>query len=99
MKNICVDFGLDLFIICVPDNIESYHKKYQRMFDKWVDRDPDFRGLYVEINGKKGKSFGVDDFVDYLNEYHINDQNEKAFVLKRNVSYDDYPKNMKVLYF
>ena len=99
MKNICIDFGQDIFVICIPDNIYDYHKKYQKMFDKWLFGDPNLRGLYVEKSGRKVASFGVDDFVNYLNEYHITDENEKAFVVKRNVPWNDYPKDMKVLYF
>ena len=79
MKLIAVRFDLNSYLISVPDQIAENPSKYAKEFYKWLVDDPDDHGLWVG-EGKKGLCYETDEFVGYLNKYHVKSKSEKVTI-------------------
>ncbi len=85
MTRIAIETTYDVYIANVPEYIAKDIKKYQRRFDKWLYDKSNNHGLWVVVNGKKmAVSFGAQDFVNYLNEYVLQQDDPKCLIIDKN---------------
>ena len=98
MKEIALHFTYDYTIIGVPNNIARSIQQIRKHFDKWLyDRTND-HGYWIVKNGKKvAVSFGADTFVDYINQHHLANNAEKAYIVERELQ--SVPNNCAVTLF
>ena len=96
--NIALEFTYYTDIISVPDGIAVKMKKFQRSFDKWLYNKDNNHGNWIIENGRKmAVSFDTETFVEYLNNFCLNDSDEKAFVVKKNAT--EIPSKIPTLFF
>lgn len=82
MKEIILKFEYHSDLIAVPNNIEKNIKKIRKQFDKWLYDKSNDHGYWIYINGqKKAVSYGTEAFVRYINEHHLAENEEKAYVI------------------
>lgn len=71
-------------IIYVPAVLWEKIKKIQNLFDKWLYDKNNDHGHWIIKNGKKvAVSFDTDTFIQYINTYHLVDNNEKAYLVDK----------------
>lgn len=71
-------------IIYVPAVLGEKIKKIQNLFDKWLYDKNNDHGHWIIKNGKKvAVSFDTDTFIQYINTYHLVDNNEKAYLVDK----------------
>lgn len=72
-----------------PDYISNHLDKYQLDFDKWLSAEDSNHNYWVvdfnDPNSSMGLCFGSDAFVDWLNEYVIDQKTKKAVILERDI--------------
>ena len=85
-------------VIYVPSLIGNNIKKIQNRFYKWLFDKSNNHGYWVIIDGKKrAVSFGSDAFVRYINEYHLMESQEKAYIAEQEL--DSVPDTCEVTLF
>ncbi len=96
--NIALEFTYHTDIISVPNEIGIKIKKYQREFDKWLYNKDNNHGYWIIKDGKKlGVSFDTETFVNYLNKFCLNNNNEKAKITQKNAT--EISPKIPILFF
>ncbi|MDO5146230.1 MAG: hypothetical protein Q4D60_04435 [Eubacteriales bacterium] len=97
MTKILVQWTHTVDIICVPECIADDINKYQDEFLTYVNG--------VSFDEKlDGTVFGITNFVDYINQYVLEEKNQKAYVqcedfVPNSIRQKKEMKGMKKIYF
>ena len=84
---IALQYTYHVDIIYVPSYLGEKIKKIQNKFDKWLYDKSNDHGNWIIKNGKKvAVSFDTDTFVTYINEHHLVDTKEKAYLVERELT-------------
>lgn len=85
-------------VIYVPSLIGNNIKKIQNCFDKWLHDKSNNHGYWIIIDGKKrAVAIDTDAFVRYINEYHLTESQEKAYIVDREL--ESVPDTCEVTLF
>ena len=97
LVNLVFDYYTD--VINVPDEIGTQIKKYQKKYDKWLyNKDNNHQYWEKDEYGKKlGVGICSDAFVYWLNSFVLNDGEQKAVVLKRNLQ--EYDSSLPTIFY
>ncbi|MDD6645088.1 MAG: hypothetical protein PUE67_03425 [Oscillospiraceae bacterium] len=95
--NLVFDFYTD--VIDVPDEIGSQIEKYQKKCDKWLFNKLNDHEYWEkdEYGNKIGIGICSDAFVCWLNNFVLNDSEQKAFIVKENVQ--EYDSSFPTLFY
>ena len=98
MERIIVNWTYTKDIIVVPDKIFINLDDYTDDFRDWVS------GVSFDSKIKEGTCFGIEQYVDFLNDRYLSEEDEKVYV-----EYEDYVsvskqdsqklKKMRKIYF
>lgn len=82
MSKIAVEFTYHTDVIEVPDHIARCIGKVQRKFQQWLYDKSNDHGCWVIIDGqKRAVSFDTSDFVSFINQYLLSQEDCKATVV------------------
>lgn len=97
LVNLVFDYYTD--VINVPDEIGTQIKKYQKKCDKWLyNKNNNHQYWEKDEYGKKlGVGICSDAFVYWLNSFVLNDSEQKAAVLKRNLP--EYDSSLPTIFY
>ena len=88
-------------LIECPQYIVDDLDRYVRKFDKWLSTAD--HGLWVHTefddDGSGSVCFDGATFVDWLNQYVLTEDDEKAYFVDRNYQSNEYDKNYPHIYF
>ena len=77
MKQVLVNVQWESYLMEAPDFIIDNIEKYKKIFLKWLYDKNNNHKLWVIENGKKlGVCYSAIDFVDYINQYIIKDNQQ-----------------------
>lgn len=77
----------------VADNLETYQIK----FDSWIGNTNSKHNYWINTDdGQLTLSFDTDAFVNWLNEYELVNNEEKAYFVKRNVEKNIFNRKFKL---
>lgn len=83
MKEIILYWGIDADLILVPNFIAEQLIIYQRKFDKWINDISNKHGYWrKDGEGELALSFNAEVFVNWLNDFVILDENQRAKIIK-----------------
>lgn len=100
MGFIFLKFTYDADLVECPDYIANNLDKYQLDFDKWLSAEDSNHNYWhrmpESMGGGPALCFGSDAFVDWLNEYVIDENTKKAVIIERDLEpkakeYKDLP--------
>ncbi len=95
LYNFCI---VDLAI--VPNFVADDLVKYQMQFRKLMRRNDYKYGHWFKLpDGRKKFAWGNDTFIKWLNEEIIEDENEKAAIIKEDVAPYDEKLELPKVYF
>ena len=81
--HIALQYTYHVDIIFVPFLLGKKIKKVQNLFDKWLFNKSNNHGNWIIKGGKKvAVAFDTATFIHYINEYHLNDNEEKAYIVE-----------------
>ena len=81
MAKLLVNWTFSSDLIECPNFVVENIKKYQTEFDKWLYNTKE-HDYWVNIDDEQIIQFDIDAFVNWINEYLINNLDDKAFILK-----------------
>lgn len=82
MKNILLYVYCEANLVIVPDFVADDLLTYQKKFDRWIYKKSNNHGYWTRRFGKLVLAFDGEAFIKWLNEYIIEDENEKAKIIK-----------------
>lgn len=86
-------------IIYVPTLLGKNIKKIQNLFDKWLYDKTNNHGNWIIKNGKKiAVSFDTTTFIHYINTYHLMDNDEKAYLVDKELQSIPYTCNTTLFF-
>jgi hypothetical protein len=81
----------DADIILIPDKIERNLRDIVNQFFAW-SKDTDDPAYWTVINGKKVGVLETRGFIDWINNFHLKNNKEKALILEQHTNYNPiYP--------
>lgn len=98
---VLVKFCVDADIIECPNHIVSDLEEYQHRFTEWLYDKNNDHSYWMYVDGEKyGCSYRAEAFVEWLNTFILNSNQDKAKVLEQSISEDgmicrtEYPKEI-----
>jgi len=87
-------------LIECPQYIVDDLDRYVRKFDKWLYNPKNDHGMWMDDGfGGRGVNFNGDAFVNWLNQYVLTEDDEKAYFVDRNYQSNENDKNYPHIYF
>ncbi len=86
MSRIMLFWGWDADLIEVPHFVAENLRKYQRQFDKWISNPNNMHGYWsVDSEGERALSFNGDAFLKWINENVLDGNEEKAYLIEKEI--------------
>lgn len=98
MKNILLYVYCEANLVIVPDFVADDLLTYQKHFLKWIYKKSNNHGYWVR-GGGLGLSYTGEAFVKWLNEYIIEDENEKSKITKKEFFPSEEDMKLPIIYF
>ena len=97
LVNLVFDYYTD--IINVPDYVVNKIKKYQNQCDKWLFNKLNEHEFWIKDESGKKEGIGIcsEAFVYWQNEFILNENEEKAVIVKRNLK--NYDASLPTLFY
>lgn len=99
MKNILLYVYCEANLVIVPDFVADDLLTYQKKFLKWLNKQSNNHGYWTRNGGGLRLSYTGEAFVKWLNEYIIEDENEKAKIIKEDYVPSKEDKELLIIYF
>ena len=99
MKNILLCWFYDADLVIVPDFVADDLLTYQKKFLKWIEKKSNNHGYWTRKFGKLILAYDGEAFVKWLNEYIIENENEKAEITKKEFLPSEEDMKLPKIYF
>ena len=97
--NLVFDYYIDQ--IYVPDFVGQKIKFYQNKCDKWLFNKLNDHEYWTKDSRGEKYAVGIcsDAFIFWLNNYVLNDNDDKAYIVKSNLERQELDKSYKSIYY